>query len=461
MVLPSRTVSLHAAGRRAGRHRRRGGTAFVLSEEPARAAAPYAAPVPSTAPTAPTARLRAAAAARPRRTDLLIALLILAAALPTALLAGVDRDASVLPGVEWLRVPAVALMALPLALRRERPLAVLLLSAAATVGAGLLGYATGAAGFAPVLALASAAYYRGRTTAVVTAVVGVAAIVLLFVLAPAPAEPASSANVAFNVSLVVLAVLSGDVLRGHRDALAELAERNRRLERLRDVEKREAVAQDRMRIARELHDIVGHALAAITLQARAGQRQIGRDATLAEATFAQIEEVASRALGETREAVGAMRSGSERAELQPQPTLDDLPELVRAVSTPDVRVTLRREAGVAALDPPPAVQASAYRIVQESLANVVKHAGPAAATVTVARGAGGGLRVAVRDDGRGGAAGGGGAAAGGHGADGAGSGIGGMRARAEQLGGRFAAGPLAGGGWLVEAELPIRQGARA
>lgn len=388
-------------------------------------------------------RLRQLAAARPRQTDAALALLIFAASVGTALLTDVDRGVSVAPGVTWPRIPLLALMTLPLVWRRDRPLAVLLTVSAAGIAAGLLGISTGAAAFGLVLALVSAAYYRGRTTTVVGSVVGAATIVFLLLVFPPPGDEVSSENTAFNVAVIVLALITGDVLRGHREALAELAERNRRLEQLRDVEKREAVTQDRMRIARELHDIVGHALAAVTLQARAGQRLAARDAGAARAAFEQIEEVASRALGETREAVGVMRTGAERAELQPQPTLDDLPELVRAVTTPEVRVTLRRDDGAGATLPP-AVQASAYRIVQESLANVVKHAGPAVAVVTVADAAGGGLRVEVRDDGRGNPT----------PEDGDGSGIGGMRARADQLGGSFAAGPLAGGGWLVAAELP-------
>lgn len=414
-----------------------------------------AAAQPTPPAPSPLARLRAAADARPRRADAALALLIFVAALPTALLTEADRDVSLAPGVSWPQVPLLALMSLPIAWRRDRPLTVLLVVAAAALAAGLLGFSTGAAAFALVLALVSAAYYRGRTTAIVTGVAG-SATLLFMLVAFTPDGAVSSENVAFNVAVVVLAVITGDVLRGHREALAELAERNRRLERLRDVEKREAVTQDRMRIARELHDIVGHALAAVTLQARAGQRLVARDPAAATATFEQIEEVASRALGETRTAVGAMRSGSERAELQPQPTLDDLPELVRAVSTPDVRVTLRSEpAGAVA----PAVQASAYRIVQESLANVVKHAGPAAAVVTVATAADGALRVEVRDDGRGAVAPGAEAARDDGGAVG-GSGLGGMRARADQLGGSFSAGPLEGGGWLVSALLPARAGTR-
>jgi signal transduction histidine kinase len=387
-------------------------------------------------------RLRRAAAAHPRQTDVAIALLLFAASVVSGLLTGVDREASVAPGTTWPQVPLLALMTLPLIWRRDRPLTVLLTIVAGTVGTGLFGFSTGAAAFAIVLALASASYYRGRTTTVVGSIVGSVTIVALYLGVSAPEESTSSTSITFNVAVIVLSFVTGDVLRGHREALAELAERNRRLEQLRDVEKREAVTQDRMRIARELHDIVGHALAAVTLQARAGERLATRDAAAARAAFEQIEEVASRALGETREAVGVLRSGDERAELRPQPTLDDLPELVRAVTTPEVRVTLRRDAGAGAALPP-AVQASAYRIVQESLANVVKHAGPAAVVVTVAE-AGGGLRVEVRDDGRG--------------ADDAprdgGSGIGGMRARADQLGGSLAAGPAEGGGWLVAAELP-------
>ncbi|HST38692.1 MAG TPA: histidine kinase [Conexibacter sp.] len=417
-----------------------------------------AAPAQTTPPLPLLARLRAAAAARPRRFDAAVALLLFVASLATALLSEVDREVSVAPGVTWPRVPLLALMTAPIAWRRDRPLTVLLVVAAAALAAGLLGFSTGAAAFALVLALVSAAYYRGRTTAIVAAAIG-SATLLVMLVAFTPEGTVSSENVAFNVAVVVLALITGDVLRGHREALAELAERNRRLEQLRDVEKREAVTQDRMRIARELHDIVGHALAAVTLQARAGQRLVARDPAAATATFEQIEEVASRALGETRTAVGAMRSGSERAELQPQPTLDDLPELVRAVSTPDVRVTLRSEpAGAVA----PAVQASAYRIVQESLANVVKHAGPAAAVVTVAAAADGALRVEVRDDGRGAGAPAapGAEAARGDGSAVGGSGLGGMRARADQLGGSFSAGPVEGGGWLVSALLPARAGTR-
>ena len=368
-----------------------------------------------------------------QRLDLLLAVAIFAAALPSALLTEADAGVSVSPGLEAPRLPLLALMTLPIAFRRSRPLLVLVTITAATVASGVLGYSTGAAAIALVLALAGAAYYRGRTVAIVAGVVTVAILLVLLLLFLPAEERVSSESVVFNLAVIVLALITGDVLRGHREALDALDE-------LRHVEKREAVAQDRVRIARDVHDIVGHALAAITLQARAGQRLVQRDPPGATAALEQIEEVASRALNETREAVGVIRSGAERAELQPQPTLDDLPELVRTVEAPGVEVTLRRTGGAGV---PAAVQASAYRVVQESLANVVKHARPANVDVIVEQ-AEDVLRVAVRDDGQG------------QGGPGGGNGIDGMRSRVAQHGGTLAAGPAEGGGWLVEARLPGR-----
>lgn len=388
-----------------------------------------------------TTRLRAAAAAHPDRFDALIAAAVFVGTLPVMLSFDPPHDSSVVDGLTWPRAPLAALMTLPIALRRRHPLGVLLAISVGVVAAGLLGYATGPAAFAVILALATASYYRGRTTTVVGSVVGVAVLVALYALGPQPdTDRASSTDLIFSASLVVLALVTGDVLRGHRRALGDLEERNRRLEELRDVEKREAVAQDRVRIAQEVHDIVGHALAAITLQARAGQRQVTRDPERAGATFDQIEAVAGRALEETRQAVGIIRSGAERGELRPQPVLDDLPALVEAVSAERVRVSLRRDVTG---DLPVSVQASAYRIVQESLANVVKHAGPATAAVELEV-APGGLRVSVRDDGAATQP------------AGEGHGLEGMRARARQVGGTLTAGPADGGGWLVEAWLPAR-----
>jgi signal transduction histidine kinase len=234
--------------------------------------------------------------------------------------------------------------------------------------------------------------------------------------------------------LAVLATVIGDVLR-------TLNERNRELEALREVEAREAVAQDRVRIAREVHDVVGHALAGITLQARAGRRLVDRDAQRTGEALRQIDELATRALGETREAIGRIRGDGQPAELRPQPRLDDLDELVARLQEDDLRVSLRREGDTSAV--PATVQASAFRILQEALSNVVKHARPASAVVTVAA-TDGALELDVHDDGRRAPR-----------DDGGGHGVRGMRERAASCGGSLEAGPDPGGGWRVHARLPV------
>jgi signal transduction histidine kinase len=152
-----------------------------------------------------------------------------------------------------------------------------------------------------------------------------------------------------------------------------------------------------------------------------------------------IEELAARALGETRETIGLIRAPGQPAELRPQPRLEDLDELVSHLQEDDLRVTLHREGDPARV--PAVVQASAYRIVQEALSNVVKHARPASAVVTVLVDDGA-VELDVHDDGRRLPA-----------DDGRGHGLRGMRERAAQFGGSVDAGPDPAGGWRVHARL--------
>jgi signal transduction histidine kinase len=195
------------------------------------------------------------------------------------------------------------------------------------------------------------------------------------------------------------------------------------------------VAEERLRVAREVHDVVGHSLVGITLQARAARRRLERDPARVAESIDEIDKLASSALAETRQAVGVIR-----VDMAPQPTLDQLDELVAHLQTPDMQVRLVREAG----NVPVVVQSTAYRIVQEALSNVAKYALPATATVSV-RSAGDALSVEVRDDGAGNGARG----------DGHGHGLQGMRERAELCGGTLDAGPAPDGGWVVSARLPI------
>ena len=189
--------------------------------------------------------------------------------------------------------------------------------------------------------------------------------------------------------------------------------------------------------------MVGHALAGIALQARAARRLVERDPARTAEALDEIDELASRALSDTRETIGLIRAPDQPAELHPQPRLEDLEELVARLQEDDLRVELHRHGDPARV--PAVVQASAYRIVQEALSNVVKHARPASAVVAVAV-ADGALELDVRDDGHRLPA-----------DDGRGHGLIGMRERAAQYGGSVDAGPSPDGGWRVHARLPLTQ----
>ena len=361
----------------------------------------------------------------PTRGDILLALALAAIGVvaligePVAPAAGVTR--------EWdaLGIVLALAMTLPLVLRRRFPIGVVAVSGVALVAGASLGYGVGLAQIGTAVALASAAYFTSRAVTLCLGAV-VAGVLVLSVIAAIPQETDVSVSVVVgSIGSGVLAVWIGDLLREARESSRRLAEL--------------AVAEDRMRIAREVHDVVGHALVGIALQSRAARRRLERDPARAARSLDEIDALASSALADTRQAVGVIRAGE--ADMAPQPALDQLEELVGHVQAPDLRVQLERDEADGV---PAVVQSTAYRIVQEALSNVVKHARPATATVTVHR-AGDALAVEVRDDG---------AAAGGRG-DGLGHGLQGMRERAELCGGTLDAGPAPGGGWIVSARLPI------
>lgn len=371
---------------------------------------------------------------RPTRGDLLLALVATAFGVATVLAAGPSEGTGVTRDADALGVLLGIAASAPIAFRRAAPFPVLVVTAAAVVWASARGSAIAAAGLGPALAATSAAYLTDRRGTIAASIIFAGTSVAATHLALA-GDPGERVQIATGLVVSVLAPLIGDVLR-------TLHQRNRELEALREVEAREAVAQDRVRIARDVHDVVGHALAGIALQARAGRRLVARDPERTAEALRQIDELATRALGETREAIGRIRGPEQAAELRPQPGLDDLDELVARLHEDDqLTVSLRREGDASAV--PATVQASAFRIVQEALSNVVKHARPAHAVVTVAA-TDGALEVDVRDDGRRAPA-----------DDGRGHGLRGMRERAAQCGGSLDAGPDPGGGWRVHARLPV------
>jgi signal transduction histidine kinase len=227
------------------------------------------------------------------------------------------------------------------------------------------------------------------------------------------------------------AVFLGDALRNRRNYLVEL-------EGSREEEARRRVAEDRLRIARDLHDGVAHAMATINVHAGAAAHVVARRPEAAEHALAAIQRASADALDELNALVALLRDDGEVAERAPRPGLDDIADLVATTAETGLPVSLLVDGSFD--DVPKPVGSAAYRIVQESLTNVIRHARSAPTTVAV-HAEGRHLTVAISDDGVGGVA----------ASPGAGMGIRGMRERAESTGGVFSAGP-GGGGFTVRAE---------
>ena len=247
-----------------------------------------------------------------------------------------------------------------------------------------------------------------------------------------------------GVPLVVAgAWFLGAFVRASRLHTRELELKNRELEQAQHELARQAVTEERLRIARELHDVVAHTMSVVAVHAGSGRMVAASDPAAAERALETIETTTRSALGEMRRLLGVLRSGDghEPGALGPAPGLLDLPALVAEVAGSGVDVDLRVEGERPAV--PPGVDLSAYRVVQEALTNVIKHAGTASATVDV-RYSGSEIAVEVVDDGRGADA----NTSGGHG-------LIGMRERVAVHGGELEAGPRPAGGFRVAARFPL------
>lgn len=232
----------------------------------------------------------------------------------------------------------------------------------------------------------------------------------------------------------------GFALRGQRNQSMLLAHRAERLEREREQKARLAVAEERVRIARELHDVVAHAISVIVVQAQAGQRVLEGEQASAREALGSIETTGRQALVEMRRLLGILRKEERELALAPRPSLAYLDILAERVREAGLPVELQVEGEAKPL--PPGVDLSAYRIVQEALTNALKHAGPASAHVVV-RYRPGEVELEITDDGRGFVDG----SEGGHG-------LVGMRERAALVGGSVASGTNGGRGYTVRARLP-------
>jgi signal transduction histidine kinase len=239
-----------------------------------------------------------------------------------------------------------------------------------------------------------------------------------------------------NAALVLLAIAAGDMLRSRRVSAQRLVE-NAEQATLRRV------GEERLRIAREIHDVVAHAMTAINVQAGVAAHLLERDPGQAYDALRHIKHTSGAALADLRSTLDVLRDPSAAAPLGPPAGLGDIAELTGGLRSAGVDVALRIDG---AADVPAAVQSAAYRIVQEALTNVARHAAATTATVTVRR-VPGAIAVDVVDDGTGAPA-----AAG---VPALGNGVRGMRERAAALGGTLKVGPEDGAGWRVHAWLPI------
>ncbi|MGH3203316.1 MAG: sensor histidine kinase [Streptosporangiaceae bacterium] len=346
--------------------------------------------------------------------------------------------------------PRVAMAALfllvgfPLIVRRHVPLVpvALLMTAIVVQSVTTADAAEGAPLLLPALACAYAvAAFGTRRIAVAGLLVTVAGLVVQIEFDPLARTAAQLWAAALFVLLVAAAWLFGFAVQGRREASALQAQTDQAEEA-----QRAAIAAERISIARELHDMIAHNVSVVVVQSVAAQGILDDQPARAREPLAHIEQSGRQALTELRRLLAVMREQDQPYELrEPQPGIAQLATLVDSVRSTGLPVTLQVDG-----EPPPdsaAVGPSVYRIVQESLTNVLKHAGHARVNVLVCYGAAA-VEVIVEDDGPGRSA---------NSAAQPGHGLVGMRERAALFGGTFTAGNRDGGGFEVRAHLPLTQ----
>src|SRR5215472_642937 len=319
------------------------------------------------------------------------------------------------------------------------------LALAATV-VGLMGYYV--AGYSPVgMAVpVAAALYSAAENGRLRLAIGTAAALILFTdayrLVVARQSPAYllGFELAVTVTVMAAAIALGDSIRTRRLLRAEAEGRERMSATEREHEAERRVEAERMRIARDVHDVLAHTVAVVSLQASVAAEALADDPGAARAALATIRSAASEANRQLRATVGLLRRAGEADQRAPTGGLDDLDRLVRTTADSGPEVNFRIEGQRAQL--PVEVDTTAYRIIQESLTNCLRHGQARHIDLLLSYGPEC-LEIRVTDDGQGASG------------DGGGSGLTGMRERAALLGGKVWAGNVAGGGFAVRASLPV------
>ncbi|HEX6675718.1 MAG TPA: sensor histidine kinase [Actinomycetes bacterium] len=341
------------------------------------------------------------------------------------------------PERKHLGLLAVALLvAGPAALvvRRRWPLQVLAFVLAVTLAYYVLGYPYGPVFLALIVALFTAVTRGHRRAAWLLAGAGVAAWFVLQTLV-GWGQPPEALHFGLVAGWLLVVLTVSEIARAGRQRAVEAEEARRQ-------EGRRRADEERLRIARELHDVVAHNISLINVQAGVALHLIDERPEQARTALAAIKQASNEALGELRSVLDVLRQVDEASPRAPTAGLAGIDDLVARTAAAGLEVRTRVEGEPRPL--PAGVDLAAFRIVQEALTNVARHAGPASATVRIAYGDDD-LTVQVDDDGRGT----------GGGTSGGGNGIPGMRERAAALGGRLRAGPRPGGGFQVLASLPI------
>jgi signal transduction histidine kinase len=279
---------------------------------------------------------------------------------------------------------------------------------------------------------------------------GLAAVALSVAVWLQPERVATASTWVASLLAVAVAWLWGENLRNRRARWAAMEERARRLEAEREERDRQAVTDERLRIARELHDVVAHSMSVIAVQSGVANHVIDSRPAQARQALATIEATSRSALVELRRLLGVLRQGDDPvASLEPNPGMAEIGRLADQIRSAGVEVELKIEGEPGEL--PPGVDLSAFRIAQEGLTNVLKHGGGVARVLV--RYSPGAVAVEIADDGR--------AGTDGAPAEGTGHGLIGMRERVAVFGGQLTAGPVPGGGYRMAARLPYAAAAGA
>lgn len=369
------------------------------------------------------------------------------------------QDVGARPLTDFGHLGYVLLIAagLVLAVRHRWPAQVFVTAALASLAYYAIGFSDGPGWIGLFIALYTLTAYGDGRRSLAIAGVGIAALALGWLMASAGIQPRAAIGwVFFRIAASIMAAALGESVRSRRVIAEEALERARQAERTREDEARSRVDAERMRIAREVHDTVAHAIAIINVQAGVTAYQLDKRPERAREALVTIEQTSSQALQEMRAVLGVLRD-SDNGRV-PHPGLGQVSELTAMAREAGLDVKLDMASSPAPL--PSAVDHTVYRILQESITNVIRHAGPTRVTVALNCGTDV-LEVRVTDEGtrdasHDGAIGPPPAVGTANGSPaGPGRGITGMRERCGLLGGELTAGPRSCGGFEVKARLPL------